>query len=118
LTQAARSSLGIQGRNVAVAEVNISGKSEVLTSISGKGSPPGTVPAPGSRLFATRDSGAMTRAYDSEVKILEDVANGLPPDAKGTISLYTERAPCLSCQGVIQQFQQKFPGINLTVTHG
>src|SRR5207302_155168 len=118
LTGAVRSSLQLQGRNVAVAETNIDGRSEMLTGISGKASPPGTVPPPTDPLFQTKPSGAMTRAYDSEVKVLESVAKDLPSDAKGTLSLYTEREPCLSCQGVIQAFQQRFPGINLIVTHG
>lgn len=60
----------------------------------------------------------MTRASDSGVKILENIAKDLPSDARGTISLYTERPPCLSCQGVIQAFQQRFPNVNLIVTHG
>jgi hypothetical protein len=118
LTGEVRSSLQIQGRNVAVAEVNVGGRSEMLTGVSGRASPPGTAPAPENPLFTTKASGAMTRAYDSEVKILEDVANGLPSDARGTISLYTERAPCNSCQGVIQQFQERFPGIKVIITHG
>jgi hypothetical protein len=118
LTKSIRSSLNIEGRNVAIAEANINGERQLLTGVSGKASPPGTVSAPTDPLFSTKPSGAMTRAFDSEVKILEDIAKDLPPDANGTISLYTERPPCLSCQSVIQQFQQRFPGINLNVTHG
>jgi hypothetical protein len=118
LTQAARSTYDIKGRNVAVAESNIDGSSRMLTSVSGKASPEGTVPAPTDPMFTTKPSGAMTRAYDSEVKILEDVAKDLNPNSQGTISLYTERSPCLSCQGVIQQFQERFPGVNVIVTHG
>jgi hypothetical protein len=118
LTKDVRSSLPLSGRNVAVAEVNVNGQSQMLTGISGKASPAGTVPAPEDPLFTTKPSGAMTRAYDSEVKILESVAKGLPSDAQGTISLYSERPPCSSCEGVIQQFQQRFPGINVIVTHG
>jgi hypothetical protein len=117
-TEEVRSSLQIQGRNVAVAEVSVGGRSEMLTAVSGRASPPGTAPAPESPLFTTKPSGAMTRAYDSEVKILEDVAKGLPSDARGAISLYTERAPCNSCQGVIEQFQEHFPWIKVTITHG
>jgi hypothetical protein len=118
LTEGVRSSLQLKGRNVAVAEVNVGGKSEMVTAVSGKASPRGTVPAPENPLFTTKPSGAMTRDYDSEVKLLEDVAKDLPSDARGTISLYTERAPCNSCEGVIQQFRDRFPGINLIVTHG
>jgi hypothetical protein len=118
LTESVRSSLQLKGRNVAVAEVNVGDKSEMLTAVSGKTSPPGTVSVPENPLFTTKPSGAMTRDYDTEVKLLEDVAKGLPSDARGTISLYTERPPCNSCEGVIQQFQERFPRINLIVTHG
>lgn len=118
LTQSIRASLQIEGRNVAVAEAQIEGSRRLLTGVSGKASPPGTIQAPANAQFTTRASGAMTRAFDSEVKILEEVAKDLPANAKGTISLYTERAPCLSCQGVIQQFQSRFPGIKLNITYG
>jgi hypothetical protein len=60
----------------------------------------------------------MPRGYDTEVKILENYAQGLPLDATGTINLYTQRAPCFSCQGVIQQFQNRYPGISLVITSG
>src|SRR6267378_913955 len=118
LTSAVRSSLQLQGRNVAVAETNIGGRSQMLTAISGKASPTGTVPAPTNPLFPTKASGAMTRAFDSEVKLLETIAKDLPSNAEGTVSLYTERPPCLSCEGVIQAFQQRFPDVNLIVTSG
>jgi putative deaminase of polymorphic toxin system len=118
LTSALRSSLQLEGRNVAVAETNIGGRSQMLTAVSGKASPSGTVPAPTDPLFPTKPSGAMTRAFDSEVKLLETIAKDLPSNAEGTVSLYTERPPCLSCQGVIQAFQQRFPNVNLIVSHG
>jgi hypothetical protein len=118
LTQAIRDTLKIEGRNVAVAEVRIGEQSRMLSAVSGKASPPGTVPAPTDPLFTTRSSGAMTRAFDTEVKILEDIAKDLPSNAKGTISLYTELKPCFSCKGVIEQFETRFPGIKLNITHG
>ncbi len=62
-------------------------------------------------------------ANDSEVKILEQIAKDLPSDAKGQISLYTEQQPCASCSwldpndpGVIQQFKNAYPGIELIIT--
>jgi RHS repeat-associated protein len=120
LTNSIRSSLklGTDG-NVAVAESVIEGERTLLTAVSGgKMNPPGTVMAPENRIFTTKKSGAMTRDFDTEVKILEEVAKDLPKDARGTINLYTERKPCPSCKGVIEQFQQRFPNINLNVTWG
>lgn len=118
IVQSIRNSLKIKGRNIAIAEANINGQRQLLTGVSGRVSPPQTVPSPANRLFTTRDSGAMTRAFDSEVKILEDIAKDLPANAKGTIALYTERKPCArSCREVIQQFKARFPGIKVIVTY-
>jgi The BURPS668_1122 family of deaminases len=105
-------------RNVAVADTNINGNVKSIEAVSGKNSPAGTVESPldANRKFTTKKSGAMTRAYDTEVKILEDIAKDLPKDAKGTINLYTEKSPCFSCKGVIEQFKQQFPNIELNIT--
>jgi hypothetical protein len=120
LTQDARSHFKFKkGGNVAVAETDIEGRApEVLYGVSGEASPGTTVPTPTNPLFKTKPSGAMRRDTDAEYKILEYLAKDLPPDAKGTISLYTEIAPCRSCGPVIDEFKRKFPGINLIVTHG
>ena len=87
-----RRSLNVNKGNVAIAEVDIEGQRQLLAAISGKKSPPGTVPTPTERLFQTQKSGAMPREFDTEVKILEQVAKDLLPTAKGRISLYTEKA--------------------------
>lgn len=61
---------------------------------------------------------AYNRAIDSEAKILEDIAHQLgynrfcvDENVKGSIYLITERAPCPSCQEVIEQFGQMFPNV-------
>lgn len=117
LTGSIRQSLGIEGRNVAVAEAHINGQNQMLTSVSGKASPPGTVATPSKPVFTTRSTGAITRAFDSEVKILEDLARRLSPSAKGTVSIFTERPACPSCRSVIRQFEQRFPAVKVIVTH-
>lgn len=35
--------------------------------------------------------------------------------AKGTINLFTERPPCVSCSINIDQFRQKYPNIQLNI---
>jgi hypothetical protein len=107
-------------RNIAFAEISIDGKGKQLViAVSGSASPLGTVASPTSRLFQTRTTrGAIPTQWDSEVKILEDIARGLPRDARGTINLFTERPPCPSCRGVIDQFREMFPHITVNVTHG
>lgn len=119
-----RQALGLAAnkRNVAIAEVRVNGRKNLLYSLSGEGSPPGSVTAPIDRRFSTRTvRGAAPTENHSEVKILEYLAGELPQNSSGQISLYTERAPCPSCGwpdplGVIEQFQQAFPGIRVVVT--
>jgi hypothetical protein len=58
------------------------------------------------------------RANDSELRILEELPKLLPKGTKGTIKLYTQRPPCSSCAGVIEQFSAWFPDILIVVTSG
>lgn len=57
------------------------------------------------------------RKCDTEAKILEQIAHelGNVSDIKGEIDLYTDRNPCLSCLGVIKQFKQMYPEIEIRV---
>ncbi|CAN7613909.1 deaminase domain-containing protein [Acidovorax sp. LjRoot194] len=71
--------------------------------------PSSVVPLPnGYRLF---------RGPDSEAIILNNVAAklGNSTSAIGTINLLTERAPCVSCANVIDQFKAKYPNITINV---
>ncbi|WP_067682352.1 deaminase domain-containing protein [Nocardia miyunensis] len=110
-----------QGKNIAVAEGEIDGQfipSRELESVSGKGSPPGTVEVPEKPTFNPRDeSGDTYRPTDSEYKILEKLSTRLTPDSKGVIDLYTENKPCDACASVIKQFEEKYPGVKLNVTY-
>ncbi len=60
---------------------------------------------------------AYTREYDTEFKILEDVATRLGDNrsASGTIDLFTERRACQSCTDVIVEFRTRYPNIQLNV---
>ncbi|MBU3847743.1 MAG: hypothetical protein H9855_12380 [Candidatus Acinetobacter avistercoris] len=63
---------------------------------------------------------AMDRAGDTEYKILESFAQTYKnkPNVKGSIDLFTERAPCKSCTNVIQeQFSHKYPNVQVRVYH-
>lgn len=56
---------------------------------------------------------------DSEYRLLSRLANILVRSkrkARGTVYLYTERAPCESCKGVIAQFEQMFPMVRVKVS--
>ncbi|MBB4932252.1 hypothetical protein F4561_003072 [Lipingzhangella halophila] len=111
-------------RNVAVADINIDGlDNRQLAGTSGPDRP-GSTPMPEDQRYT-----ANTNA-DSEQKILESLAEELNPrdadgnypetrpDIEGTIELYSERRPCPSCDGVIEQFEREFPNIDVNVTWG
>lgn len=59
------------------------------------------------------------RDVDSEAKLLEEINYRLlnkPPENRGAdIFMFTEREPCISCEGVVQQFAQIHPYIKLIV---
>jgi hypothetical protein len=57
------------------------------------------------------------RDVDTEYKILESVAQTLGDNhaAKGKINLFTERAPCASCNPIINQFRERYPNVQLNV---
>ncbi|OKP76543.1 hypothetical protein A3844_30195 [Paenibacillus helianthi] len=63
---------------------------------------------------------SYSREWDTEVKILEDIASklGANTHAKGTIDLFTERLACASCSDVILEFRRKYPNIQLDVHTG
>ena len=58
------------------------------------------------------------RIHDAEYKLLNHIdAEILKGNtaSKGTITLFTEKAPCKSCADVIDAFQRKYPGVDLRV---
>lgn len=120
-TKALRNSLhlpplgGKGAGNLAIGNVNVTGLTDELVAVSGKKIIPGTVDLPDKTIFITKSSGAMSRAADSEVKLLEAIAGTLSKDAEGTIKIFTERAPCFSCAGVIEQFEAMFPKIKIEI---
>lgn len=61
---------------------------------------------------------ALPRWFDTEYKILEDIASRLPdPAAKGTIRLYTNLEACPSCRGVMRQFLAAYPNVEMLVLY-
>ncbi|QUS61718.1 hypothetical protein IQE94_06530 [Synechocystis sp. PCC 7339] len=56
---------------------------------------------------------------DAEYKVLSAIADVLEThynqDIQGKLYLYTERQSCESCQQVLQQFNQKFPNIEVEI---
>ena len=61
---------------------------------------------------------AIPRWFDTEYKIIEDIAARLPdPSVEGQILLFTELEPCLSCWGVMKQFLAIYTNIEIEVLY-
>jgi hypothetical protein len=107
-------------RSVAGATWEVNGVAGQGVTVSGEATRAGTLPMPANPIFTA------TRGFDAEQKMLEYIAQGLPLDSTGTVNLHIvpgstvepDMPICLSCQGVISQFQQRFPGIVLNYTTG
>jgi filamentous hemagglutinin len=114
-----RSELNIGGgRNIAVAEYSIDGQSAELVGVSGLAKRPGTVDVPEKQVFDTIQTGNNPRTMDSEYEILSSLADKLTPSSQGVVNIYSELPVCVSCSGVISQFQQRFPGVIVHVETG
>ncbi|RLJ86627.1 deaminase domain-containing protein [Planococcus citreus] len=59
----------------------------------------------------------LDRKFDTEAKVLEYIAGYLSnnTNTRGEIFLYTEKKPCISCENVIKQFKNKYPGVLIKV---
>lgn len=75
---------------------------------------------PINRQYVTQVVDDFSRAFDSEVKILEDIATRYTstPNVSGRITLVSERPFCMSCSDVIKQFQKQFPNIKIHQING
>ena len=61
---------------------------------------------------------ALPRWFDTEYKMLEDIAARLPdPSVTGRIRLYTNLEPCPSCRGVMRQFLAVYTNIDMLVIY-
>ena len=59
---------------------------------------------------------ALPRWFDTEYKMLEDIAARLPDaSAAGQIRLYTNLEPCPSCRGVMDQFLAIYTNVEIEV---
>ena len=71
------------------------------------------------------NGGSWLRNTDSEYKMLNDLAEKLggvkgqvKSDITGTLKIVSENPYCTSCQGVIQQFSEMFPNIEIKLIDG
>jgi filamentous hemagglutinin len=115
--------------NVAAAEINVPGLPATMLASSRIDNPTAAQQATG---FVGRVEGQfetqaipigngqpIDRVADSEAKILSTIGQqlGNNTQARGMINLYTERAPCASCESVIEQFRARYPNIVVNVVY-
>ncbi|WP_168356190.1 deaminase domain-containing protein [Lysobacter enzymogenes] len=105
-------------KNIAFARFSVGDEVGESLATSGDHVYAGFVGAPQKRQFGYVPTHNNQRDFDSEAILLEHFAAKFKPDAKGTIRLFSERAVCKSCNGVVKQFKDQFPGIELIVTDG
>lgn len=74
---------------------------------------------------ASGSKGTWLRITDSEYRMLNDLAKELKgvkgesyPQIVGRLKIVSENPYCKSCQGVIQQFSDMFPNIEITLIDG
>ena len=71
------------------------------------------------RIFKVKDLGdGIPRQFDTEAKFLEFVASQKKPEDKFTVTILSEKHICESCQGVVEQFKQKFPEATVNIVSG
>jgi hypothetical protein len=83
-----------EGENIAYAEIVIDGQTNERIAVSGRHSPPGTVPLSDAPMFETRIV-RWDRSADAEVKLLEAIALQLRQTQfeAAEIRLFSERPP-------------------------
>ncbi|WP_233958490.1 DUF637 domain-containing protein [Pectobacterium versatile] len=108
--------------NVAVADINIPGIPKTLAAHSGVNVSGNGLVGKGSESFKYQEipnnkGFIIARNTDSEYKILDNISDKLGGNisAKGTVTIFTERPACGSCLGVVEQFQQRYPGVEVKV---
>lgn len=105
--------------------MELDGKTYVASSAVDKAEDPGyinfkgdkdmIVLKPESPNFKTREVGTHNRDVDSEYKLLEHAAEIAKDGKPHKIELLSEKAMCESCQGVLEQFKEKYPNVEISV---
>lgn len=108
--------------NVAVASINVNGMPKEMAAHSSVSTAGKGLVGKGNNNFKyselpNKAGELIPRNTDSEYKILDNLADKLGKNfaAKGSITIFTERPACGSCLSVVEQFQQKYPGIKVDV---
>lgn len=78
-----------------------------------------TVTLSDDRMFKEKylDDG-VPRIYDTEAKFLEFVAKQKDPTENFSVTILSEKHICDSCQGIVEQFREKFPHATVNIVSG
>ncbi|WPV63913.1 deaminase domain-containing protein [Chitinophaga sp. LS1] len=81
---------------------------------------PTNTPIPKNRFFKTFEVRSKLRETDSEVKILEKIAETFQSNIQvnESLKITSKRPYCVSCEEVIQQFQGMFKNVKLEFVNG
>ncbi|WP_406262839.1 deaminase domain-containing protein [Streptomyces chartreusis] len=118
---------GIAGkkRSALAGMLELEGKApQLLLATSGKHEQTGLVPLVGGSGNPARykaiATGRNARTNDTEYKMLTYIANQLgdPSSIKGSLTLHSSQAACMSCTTVVGQFIEEFPNIRINYTSG
>ncbi|CAI2476084.1 Hemolysin precursor [Serratia entomophila] len=108
--------------NAAVAQIDVPGMPKTLAAHSRIAKAEKSFIGDGNQNFKyetikNSDGILISRNTDSEYKILDNLADKLGNNvsAEGSATIFTERAACDSCLGVVEQFQKKYPRIKVEV---
>ena len=111
--------------NVAVARIDIEGLDiKQMAGHSRLDRPKGNFVGEGKTVFhyetiKTLDNRNLPRNTDSEYKILSNLADKLGSNyqAQGNVTIFTEKAACSSCKGVVDQFMKLYPNVRVNIIH-
>ncbi|MGX2951514.1 hemagglutinin repeat-containing protein, partial [Ursidibacter sp. B-7004-1] len=109
--------------NTAIAKINIEGVDiKMMAGHSRINSPQGDFIGKGNTEFDSlrlpnKKGDLIDRKTDSEYKIFSNLADqlGSNTQAKGQVTIFTERPACQSCLGVAEQFNKRYPNIKVHI---
>jgi len=108
--------------NVAIIELHLTNGTVIGTAATSRGRTKSPTPKPKSKSEGGQFQPIIDdylRDKDAEYKALSALAETLetmnPKIIRGKLYLYTERQPCKSCVEIIQQFEKKFPNIEIEI---
>jgi|694.fasta_scaffold150495_1 hypothetical protein len=115
----------IRKSNVAIAEIHLNENISFCVGATSKAGREPLAPKPppksqGGQFEPSTDSySKWVMDTDAEYKVLSEIASTLevyyPNNLNGKLYLYTELKPCQSCEGILNQFQEKFLNISIEI---